>query len=736
MPKRVGNATYVHKLAVDELPYRDRNRVWAAETLVPDFVYSVVRVRPKDVMFGRTTSFHDPHPELLESVLVHTDTRKADPPRLYNPDNPPIYHRKEQMLPPLLGAGPHPHFATLTAAEEAAGLLGRPDIGTKKSWERVLAQEGYAVVDHELRRRLPAKKGGSRAVDLDAILGRMLTEPQSVVTQDAGAVTQDVSALVALVMGRSPTRQPTSTAVHAQVQGLVGQGPDPMGAWLRLVKQVKGLKQAPLKMDGWTEAQRSAVQDFVPDLRWYDVIFVNSSGGKDSINISYRLVQLAKEQGVFDRLVMIHADLGFVEWIGTRELVEEHARDLGMPIHIVTKNVDLPTRILAGGLWPAGGPARFCTGEFKEKPIKSLASRIVGEITGVSSANQSLIRADNKRRHEAAIDKMAEYERRGKTQTRAYRDEVEKRDKYALLLDLRPVRFLNVLGLRAAEGGKHGDRWKKIPFIRKVSSSRFVYDTWLPIHGLSEEVVKKVMRQGPLRAPESYACGMTRHSCVFCVMANKGDLVNAAILNPELLGRYAQLQKEMTDPRINPWDGDQLTVRGKPWIVVQRDKSTQPHQVRFRIAGGSVQALALPAWRKATRKGSVVELGKGMYLRKRYFTSRPLAEIAFLGNMLRNQGANPRVDPKGVGRKIEALLKDWTIVRRKAKYHLESPSWNPRADLDTALANTRGELRVVNDQIDQRQRQGRAPTKDLREKHEKLTYYMSRLIELQSLAKT
>lgn len=47
-----------------------------------------------------------------------------------------------------------------------------------------------------------------------------------------------------------------------------------------------------------------------PDLRSYDVLLVNSSGGKDSQAMLDHVVRLAREAGVADRIVVVHCDLG------------------------------------------------------------------------------------------------------------------------------------------------------------------------------------------------------------------------------------------------------------------------------------------------------------------------------------------------------------------------------------------------------------------------------------------
>jgi len=56
------------------------------------------------------------------------------------------------------------------------------------------------------------------------------------------------------------------------------------------------------------------------DLTTVDVILINTSSGKDSLVMLDEVTRLAFLQGVLDRVVAVHADLGRSEWPGTREL--------------------------------------------------------------------------------------------------------------------------------------------------------------------------------------------------------------------------------------------------------------------------------------------------------------------------------------------------------------------------------------------------------------------------------
>lgn len=57
-----------------------------------------------------------------------------------------------------------------------------------------------------------------------------------------------------------------------------------------------------------------------PTLTDFDIILVNTSGGKDSQTMLRKLARLAAAAGVTDRVVVVHADLGRVEWAGTKDL--------------------------------------------------------------------------------------------------------------------------------------------------------------------------------------------------------------------------------------------------------------------------------------------------------------------------------------------------------------------------------------------------------------------------------
>ncbi|GHG80759.1 hypothetical protein [Streptomyces griseocarneus] len=83
-------------------------------------------------------------------------------------------------------------------------------------------------------------------------------------------------------------------------------------------------------------------------LRAADWILLNSSGGKDSQSMASHVCRLAAKLGLFHRVVIVHADLGDVEWGGTRKLAEDQARRLGVRFEVVkAEGGDLLARTVA-----------------------------------------------------------------------------------------------------------------------------------------------------------------------------------------------------------------------------------------------------------------------------------------------------------------------------------------------------------------------------------------------------
>lgn len=238
-----------------------------------------------------------------------------------------------------------------------------------------------------------------------------------------------------------------------------------------------------------------------PDLTVFDWIEVSSSGGKDSHAMKAHVAELARAAGVLDRVVVVHADLGRVEWPGTPELVEAQARHLGLRFMKVKREQgDLLSQVEQLGKWPMP-TQRYCTAMHKRgqilRALTALASETRAALRGTAEAN-------------------------------------------------RPVRILNCVGLRAEESP---GRARRPELVRDPRSSgkgtRKIVDVWLPIQNWTEAEVWAACRASGAPIHPAYDAGLPRASCVFCIFAPEAALQIAGLAHPELLAEYVRVEEKI-----------------------------------------------------------------------------------------------------------------------------------------------------------------------------------------------
>ncbi len=225
-----------------------------------------------------------------------------------------------------------------------------------------------------------------------------------------------------------------------------------------------------------------------PTLSNYDLIVVNSSAGKDSQAMLDYVMELAKAEGVTDRVLVVHCDLGRVEWKGTRELAEEQAAHYGLRFIAVSRpQGDLLDQVEARGMWPSS-TARFCTSDHKRAQVYKVFTQLVAE----QNVN-------------------------------------------------RPVRILNCQGIRSQESPA---RAKKTPFQfdKMASNGKRTIDTWFPIFDWTVGEVWARIKASGVRSHYAYELGMPRLSCAFCIFAPVKALVLAGQHNTELLAEYVRVE--------------------------------------------------------------------------------------------------------------------------------------------------------------------------------------------------
>jgi 3'-phosphoadenosine 5'-phosphosulfate sulfotransferase (PAPS reductase)/FAD synthetase len=218
---------------------------------------------------------------------------------------------------------------------------------------------------------------------------------------------------------------------------------------------------------------------------------VNHSGGKDS---QAMLIHM-KSAGIPEsQMMIIHADLGRVEWPGNMDHIRRFSGNL--PILRATSKRSLMEMIDARGMFPSPSQ-RQCTSDLKRGPIERETRRFL-KAFGF------------------------------------------------------PRRVVNCMGMRAQEspGRKKMKTFQRVgrncilPTKRNRWQGREWFN-WLPIHHLTEDQVFAAIKLAGQEPHPIYAKGMSRLSCQFCIMASKADLTTAARLSPELYAEYVALEKRI-----------------------------------------------------------------------------------------------------------------------------------------------------------------------------------------------
>ena len=282
-------------------------------------------------------------------------------------------------------------------------------------------------------------------------------------------------------------------------------------AELRKLSKARGIDAA-TKAQHITDAQLAEAATFphlATAMRAAQGVVVSSSAGKDSQVMLHEVVTLADEAGISrDKIVVVHSDLGRVEWQGTKELAARQAASYGLRFEIVSRIGqvsdgrgktyskgevfgDLIDYSERRGFWPSN-TSRFCTSEFKRGPISKLFTQLAGE----SKAN-------------------------GHQGTPA-------------ILDLQ--------GLRAQESAARAK--KPVVTLRKDTRNQLVI-TWLPIIDRTETQVWDAIKSEGLEYHHAYDLNMPRLSCAFCIFAGRDALLIAGRANPELLDEYVAAEERM-----------------------------------------------------------------------------------------------------------------------------------------------------------------------------------------------
>jgi DNA sulfur modification protein DndC len=211
---------------------------------------------------------------------------------------------------------------------------------------------------------------------------------------------------------------------------------------------------------------------------------INHSGGKDSQAMYLKVRRMVPRS----QIVIIHADLGEVEWAGAQEHIA--ATTDGEPVHVCRSRRTLLQMIEERGMFPSP-KQRQCTSDLKRGPIERTIRGLGAKL------------------------------------------------------------IVNCMGMRAEESPGRAKLQALKLSERNSKAGREWYD-WLPIHDLRVGDVFAAIADAGQHPHPIYAAGMSRFSCCFCIMASRADLATAARLNPALYKRYVDLERSTGQVMLMP----------------------------------------------------------------------------------------------------------------------------------------------------------------------------------------
>jgi DNA sulfur modification protein DndC len=211
---------------------------------------------------------------------------------------------------------------------------------------------------------------------------------------------------------------------------------------------------------------------------------INHSGGKDS----QAMYLLIRQHVPAAQRILVHADLGEVEWEGAVEQIR--ATTAGEPLHICRSRRGLLQMIRERGMFPSPSQ-RQCTSDLKRGPIERTIRQL-----GIKL-------------------------------------------------------IVNCMGMRAQESSGRA-KLTPLKFSERNSKAGREWWDWLPIHDLSVGEVFASIAAAGQKPHWVYAAGMSRFSCCFCIMSNKADLITAARMNPALYREYVELERSTGQVMMMP----------------------------------------------------------------------------------------------------------------------------------------------------------------------------------------
>lgn len=210
---------------------------------------------------------------------------------------------------------------------------------------------------------------------------------------------------------------------------------------------------------------------------------INDSAGADS----QAMKNFLRRHIPARQLLIVHAEMRGVQWDGTMAHIERYSA--GLPIIVARAKRSFWDLVEARGMFPSA-QHRQCTSDLKRGPIE-----------------------------------------------REVRRYLEEHPEFNGLV-------VNCMGLRADESVARSRRDPWSPSKRNSKAGRQWFD-WCPIFDWTKAEVFEDIAMHQQQPFWTYRAGMSRCSCVVCVMASQADLKTAARLAPEVVREYIRAERRL-----------------------------------------------------------------------------------------------------------------------------------------------------------------------------------------------
>jgi 3'-phosphoadenosine 5'-phosphosulfate sulfotransferase (PAPS reductase)/FAD synthetase len=223
-------------------------------------------------------------------------------------------------------------------------------------------------------------------------------------------------------------------------------------------------------------------------------LLISISGGKDSDAMTYLMLALREIHDWHCQVMLLHCDMGRMEWQSTPAYVDAFAQRVNLPLQVVRyEHRDLLDAIHQRMIDRPDVPpfpsakARYCTATFKRQVTDKFIRQIAPQRGTIVVA----------------------------------------------------------MGLRADESRTRANKavWSIRTSVDAPTKQRHVYD-WLPIHALTLLDVWTTIRANGNVFHEAYSHGNQRLSCALCVLGSLNDLLIGALHNPEIYLELCRIELE------------------------------------------------------------------------------------------------------------------------------------------------------------------------------------------------